>query len=206
MPWARSSASRAGHNPEYGQFGVIEVQLEEQRGLCSFATELQAPHKLALPDDWTPESGFGLSAEDLYARYGPLVLARLEDRLRAEPQFLSFDGTWLPASLAVDLHIGHVNIAEALVDIKSQALATEEILGELDLPAEAPESIKVFSLNRALSQDKRFHDVGDASGPAWSLRRWAPAGVASPRFACTINPSPTIAPGSTSSICRWSVR
>jgi hypothetical protein len=43
-----------------------------------------------------------------------------------------------------------------------------------------PESIKAFCLNRALSMDERFDDVGDSRGPLWSLCRWMPAAVLLP--------------------------
>ena len=189
---------RQGHNPEYGEFSVITVEFEENgsgramsdgRGrVRSFAAELQVPHQLALPDDWTLEGQFALSADDLHARYGDLIVARLEDRLRAESQFSSFRGTWLPDSLAVDLHIGHLNLAEAVIDIGAKPMAAEAIMGELDLPAEVPKSVKVFCLNRSLSQDDRFDDVGDASGPAWSLRRWEPDAVVSPPLRLQVQP------------------
>jgi hypothetical protein len=181
---------RQGHNPEYGDFGVITVEFEgngseqsaasDKADVRSFAVELQVPHKLSIPDDVPLENRFSLSAEDLNARYGNLVAARLEERLRLEPRFLSFRGRWLPEGLAADLHIGHLNIAEALIDIQSTPMPATSILGEIDLPAEIPQSIKVFCLNRALSIDDRFDDVGDVRGPRWSLCRWEPQAVLSP--------------------------
>jgi hypothetical protein len=187
---------RKGHNPEYGEFSVITVEFEGNGdgqalagGLVpaggrprvrSFAAELQVPHKLAVPDDQPMEAYFALSVEDLNARYGDLIAERLEERLRSEPEFLGFRGRWLPSSLGVDLHVGHLNIAEAMIDIRGEPLPTGDLLDELDLPAEIPESIKVFCLGRALSEDDRFDDVGDTDGPAWSLCRWEPDAVLSP--------------------------
>jgi hypothetical protein len=80
----------------------------------------------------------------------------------------------------LDLHVGHLNITEALIDINSKPMASEDLLGDLDLPQEVPQSIKVFSLNRALAQDERFVDVGDDQRIVWSLRRWVPETVLSP--------------------------
>jgi hypothetical protein len=180
---------RKGHNPEYGEFSVITVEFEENGDgqapaggkprVRSFAAELQVPHKLAIPDDLPMEAHFSLSADDLNARYGDLVAERLEERLRSEPQFLSFRGRWLLGSMSVDLHIGHLNIAEAMIDIRGEPLPTQDLLDELDLPDEVPQSIKVFGLSRALSGDDRFDDVGDIDGPAWSLSRWEPDAVLS---------------------------
>lgn len=181
---------RQGHNPEYGEFSVITVEFGSNGDGQApsggggrarfFAAELQVPHKLAIPDELPFDDYFGFSAQDLNTRYGNLVVERLEDRLRTESQFSSFRGEWLPDSMGIDLHIGYLNIAEAIIDVGREPLAAEDILSELGLPAEVPQPTKVFCLNRALSQDDRFDDVGDMNGPAWSLCRWEPDAVLSP--------------------------
>jgi hypothetical protein len=177
---------RPGHNPEYGAFSVITVRFqgngskagaEQER---SFAAELQGPHKLAFSDDLSWDNEFSVSADDLYARFGELVEAQLQDRLETESGFWSFRGKWLPAGIGVDVHVGFLNIAEAMIDIQGQPLAPGAILSELDLPEEVPAPVKEFSLNRALAADKRFDDVGDASEVRWSLCRWEPPIVLSP--------------------------
>jgi hypothetical protein len=179
--------AREGHNREYGEFQVITVEFEangDGRTLSagpsrSFAAGLQVPHKLAFPDEMSWDEHFSISAEDLFAEHGDLVTTRIEERLQSEPDFVAFRRKWLPTSMCVDLHIGYLNIAEALIDVKGEALASEDLLGELDLPEEVPQSIQVFSLNRALDQDERFVDVGDEQLITWSLRRWVPEVVLS---------------------------
>jgi hypothetical protein len=190
---------RKGHNPEYGEFSVLTVEFEERRTargtpngagrVRSFAAELQMPHKLNLPDDlpshkWA-DAYLDLSADDLNERYGELIVDRLQERLHQEKDFLSFRDQWLPKGLSTEIHIGHMHLAEAMIDINQKPLAAIDMLKELDLPAEVPQSIKVFGLNLALSQDKRFDDVGGVDGPVWSLCRWVPAAVLSlpPRLA-----------------------
>jgi hypothetical protein len=86
--------------------------------------------------------------------------------------------------------VGLLNIAEAMVDIQGQPLMPEAILVELDLPQEIPSAIKAFSLNRALSRDARFDDVGDAEQIRWSLRRWQPPTVQSPSPRLVYTPAP----------------
>lgn len=174
---------RPGHNPEYGEFSVITVEFQGNGSTAgakvrSFAADLQGPHKLAFSDDLSWESE--ISSEDLYASFGELVEDQLEDRLESEPGFWSFRGKWLPASLGVDVHIGLLNIAEAVIDIRGEPSAPKAIQVELDLPQEVPAPIKEFSLNRALAGDKRFDDVGDAEQVLWSLRRWQPPIMLSP--------------------------
>jgi hypothetical protein len=177
---------RPGHNPEHGEFSVITVEFQGNGSKASsaqvrtFAADLRGPHKLAFSDELSWESEFSISSDDLYARYGGLVERLLEDRLQAEPDYWSFRGKWLPAAVGVDIHVGLLNIAEALIDIQGEPLETSAIMVELDLPEEVPTPIKEFSLNRALSTDKRFDDVGAIDRVRWGLRRWEPAIMLSP--------------------------
>jgi len=181
---------RPGHNPEHGEFSVIVVEFpgngsrSDGSKVRSFAAELQGSHKLAFSDEFSWESEFSISSDDLYARFGELVEDQLEDRLDSESDFWSFRGKWLPASVGVDVHVGLVNIAEAMIDIQGEPLVPKSIMDELDLPQEVPVPIKEFSLNRALAADKRFDDVGDVNQVRWSLRRWEPPIMlsASPRL------------------------
>lgn len=181
---------RPGHNPEHGEFSVITVEFQGNGSAAgggkvrSFAADLQGPHKLAFSDGLSWENEFSVSSDDLYARYGELVEDQLENRLESEPGYWSFRGKWLPAGVGVDVHVGLLNISEAVIDIQGEPLAPEAIMADLDLPKEVPAPIKEFSLNRALSRDKRFDDVGDASQVRWSLRRWEPPIVlaSSPRL------------------------
>jgi hypothetical protein len=167
---------REGHNPEYGEFKVITVQFDghEQGKRRSFVAELQAPHKLSFPEEVSWEDLIALSPEDLYDRFGALVVTKLEKRLQQDPRFAHFRKQWLPTDMLADLHIGYVNIAEAMIDVQGRSLQPRGLLVELDLPEEIPDVIKVFSLNRVLSQDSRFVDVGDSQDVIWSLRRWQP--------------------------------
>jgi hypothetical protein len=116
----------------------------------------------------------------LYERFGELVVAQVEERLGSEPGFWSFRGKWLPADLGVDVHVGLLNIAEAMIDIQGEPLVPETIMAELGLPQEVPASIKEFALNRALAADRRFEDVGDRHQVRWSLARRLPPLVLSP--------------------------
>ena len=173
---------RDGHNREHGDFRVITVQLanEEREKTRSFAAEFKVPHKLALSQGSSWESVFALAPDDLYRRYGSVVTARLKERLLATSEFEGFRGWWLPSDMLADLHVGYLNIAEAMLDVKGEPLLPEELLVELELPDEISQPIKVFSLNRALSHDDRFDDVGDDQRVLWSLQRWEPEVVLSP--------------------------
>jgi len=189
-------ALRAGHNPEHGEFSVISVEFQgngskaDGKQVRSFAADLQGPHKLAFSGELSWESEFSISPDDLYTSFGELVEDQLEERLDAESGFWSFRGKWLPAGVGVDIHVGLLNIAEAVIDIQGEPLTPETIMVDLDLPAEVPAPIKEFSLNRALARDRRFDDVGDMSQVRWSLRRWEPPTVLSPSPRLVAKPVP----------------
>jgi len=84
--------------------------------------------------------------------------------------------------------VGHLNIVEALIDIKGTPLLTSDLLAELGLPAEIPADIQVLSLNTALENDPRFDNVGDAGRDIWYLRRLTPEVVVTPPARLVIKP------------------
>jgi len=166
---------RPGHNPEYTSFQVIQVEFEDGRRR-EFAAEL-AHHPL------NDEGGAGAelrSPEELVALHGPQVSAVLEKRLEAEPDFVRLAGQWFRKDMLVDVHIGHLNLAEAVLDVAGGGpLPTEALLGDLELPEEITPQLRIFSLNHALQQDKRFDEVGPAGEVLWFLRRLEPESVRS---------------------------
>ncbi|MBL7200524.1 MAG: hypothetical protein ISS56_10270 [Anaerolineae bacterium] len=173
---------REGHNPEYDRFKVIAVQLEDGDGASvrQFAAELSAPHNLSFSTEEPWLDSFEPSPDALYDRYGDLIAAKLEDRLRSDLGFVYSRGRWLLKDMLADVHVGLLNIAEAMLDLHGKPLPPTELLRELDLPDEIPESVQVFSLNYAMSRDDRFQDVGDANQVVWGLRRRIPEEVVHP--------------------------
>jgi hypothetical protein len=75
---------------------------------------------------------------------------------------------------------GSLNIAEALVEIKTRPLTTADFLPDLDLPTEVSEEIRILSLSRALEADERFDNIGDMGRDVWYLRRLTPEQVGKP--------------------------
>jgi hypothetical protein len=80
----------------------------------------------------------------------------------------------------IDIDLGRLNIAEALIEIKSMPLPTANFLPDLDLPAEASDEIKLLSLNCALQADERFDNIGDMGRDLWYLGRLTPQVVVNP--------------------------
>jgi len=171
---------RPGHNPEYTSFQVIQVEFGEGERR-EFASELVADHPLNLEGQAGRAGGAELrSPEELALLYGPQVGAVLEKRLEAEPDFVCLAGEWFRRDLLVEVNVGHLNLAEAVLDMAGgDPLPTDALLGDLELPEEITTQLRIFSLNYALQEDERFDEVGPAGEVLWFLRRLEPEGVQS---------------------------
>jgi hypothetical protein len=171
---------RPGHNPEYGPFQVIQVKFEKGANR-EFAAEFTVEHPLnqeaqAVTAGDTPQH----TAEELSEMYGPRVGKLLEERLETEPDFVRLAGKWFPKDLLVQVNIGHLNLAEAVLDMSNGGpLPTRDLLGDLELPEEITPQLRIFSLNYALQEDARFDEVGPAGQVLWFLHRLEPEGVQS---------------------------
>ncbi len=169
---------RPGRNPEHGEFDVIAVQFEGEEALREFAANLKTPHKLNRGDGEADLWGAAnlTPPEELCKAHGERVRQLLLEALRQPgAEFVSYDDQWLLQGLLAEVHVGHLNLAEALIEVKRQPLSVQQLLTELGLPVEVPESIKTFSLNVALQQDERFDLVHSRDGIRWFLRRMEPA-------------------------------
>ncbi|MCK4471972.1 MAG: hypothetical protein KAW49_09330 [Anaerolineae bacterium] len=171
---------RPGHNPEYGSFQVIQVEFGEGERR-EFASELVVDHPLN--HEMRDDTAGGLephSPEELAALYGPQVGAALEKCLEAESDFVRLAGEWFRRDLLVEVNIGHLNLAEAVLDMAGGGpLPTDALLSDLELPEEVTTQLRVFSLNYALQEDGRFDEVGPAGEVLWFLCRLEPEGARS---------------------------
>lgn len=157
---------RPGNNPRYDPFEVIRVR---------FDADLTREYASALDD--LPTAGDGgedeatLDPESILTEYGDLVRARVLEGLRKSDAFAEFGARWLPTLMMVDFNEGHLNIAEAMIDITSEAMAPDELLTEVPLEQGASPDLARFSLNYVLEQDARFTNLGSESAPRWYLTR-----------------------------------
>lgn len=168
-------AIRPGQNPEYGEFDVITVDFGPDRRQREFAARLNKPHKLNVD---TPDLLIAAQAESpatLLTTVAAHVPARLREQLAAHSDFAGFEDRWMLRALLADIHIGHLNIAEAAIEMRGAPVETAALLAELDLPAEIKPEVLAFSLNSALAADSRFDQVGAGEKRSWILRRMEPA-------------------------------
>lgn len=169
---------REGRNPEVGPFKVIQVRFEDDGSLREFAAEYPLPHRLNELDGMHAPDEKGMQFDEIWATWGPQIQAQLSARLGASPDFVRVGDHWFPRALLVELHEGHLNLVEAVLDVHGGGpLPPEAMLPHLDLPADVPLPLQVFSLNAALYRDDRFDEVGPAGQFLWFLRRMEPPEV-----------------------------
>ncbi len=165
---------RAGRNPEYEPFSVIQVKVEDD-GEREFAAELTQDHPLNtatyLPDD-------EVSAAEIYEAYGDDIREALQEALETNAQFVNVAHMWFVRGLLVDVSPGQINIAEAMLDMADGGpVSTDELLEEIDLPEEISEPLQAFSMEYTLLRDSRFDEVGPSGHALWYLRSLEPQQV-----------------------------
>jgi hypothetical protein len=165
---------RSGHNPEYEAFSVIKVRMESS-SVREFVVELTQEHPL---NQATYLPSKNVAPDDIFDRHGTKIKTTLRTALEKNVQFLSVGDQWFLRDLVMEMPDGQLNIAEALLDMESGGpLRTEELLAEMEVPAEISRPLQLFSLEYALLHDRRFDEVGPAGYALWYLRQMEPQGV-----------------------------
>ena len=171
----RVASVRAGINPELENFDVIAVDMEDgnQR---QFAARLVTHPLNDAP--LAPVIASGLDPEAVARDFGVDLARKLDTAFAADESLVRIAGRWFPRSLLLDINTGHLNLAEALLDMAAgQPLPTEALIKDLELPAGVNPKLVEFSLNYALQEDARFDEVGPAGQVLWCLERLEPEGV-----------------------------
>lgn len=167
-------STRAGVNPDLGEFDVLAVQLDDGTERL-FASKL-AVHVLNETPASDEESGF--DPEAILRSQGNALDRRLESSLQADENIVRIAGRWFPRALLIDVNVGHLNLAEAVLDMSGgEPLPTSALLKDVSLPDGVNPKLAEFSLNLALQEDGRFDEVGPAGEVLWCLHRLEPEGV-----------------------------
>ncbi len=170
---------REGQNEEYGIFEVIAVDFGGDTR--EFATKLTIPHVLSQ----NAEDGNGLilaadqiSVEDILAEVGDAIIEKVEAHLKDNSDLVMVAKKWFPRDLMLDADEGHLNLAEAVLDIsESRPMQTQDILEQIGGLGKSSRDLQVFSFNYALNQDSRFDEVGPTGAVLWCLVRQEPVEV-----------------------------
>jgi hypothetical protein len=166
------STVREGNNPSAGSFDVIKVTMEDGNERM-FAANL-ALHPLNEPTDVALKND-QLNPESILGEHGQDIVRKLEAVLRVEPGLVQIAGRWFPRSLLVDVNVGHLNLAEAVLDMAAgEPQPTTNLLKDVSLPEGVNPKLAEFSLNLALQEDNRFDEVGPAGEVLWCLQRLEP--------------------------------
>lgn|SRR5271157_1349808 len=166
---------RPGNNPDLPPFEVIDLVLENG-DKHSFAAGLEK-HILNQPMTINLDDP-RLNSDYVIKTYGQVLADRLTDALESNPDLVRIAGRWFPRALLVDVNIGHLNLAEALLDMENGGpKTTRAILEQIELPTDVNAKLTEFSLNLALQEDGRFDEVGPAGEILWFLRRLEPVDV-----------------------------
>jgi len=179
---------RAGENPSIGPFDVIEVEFEDGDRNREFAAQLNDHRLNRIPEDTSEEDETNLPTEILL-KYGDVIQQRLTSRLEGAEDIVRIAGRWFPKALLTQFHEGHLNLAEAVLDIAGGGpTATSELLRNLDIPPDQDPALAEFSLDYALQEDERFDEVGPAGQVLWHLKRLEPPEVLYTPPRLTYNP------------------
>jgi hypothetical protein len=172
---------RKGQNPEHGDFDVIQVRFAPNEKPREFAAGLQTSHRLNQTNgDRLVHDDALLSADEIYALYELDINETLLYALQEGPRhqaFVEVDGSWLLKDMLADVHVGHLNIAEALIEMQGKPLSTAQLLAEVDLDLNVSTPMRILSLDHALSQDERFDRVRQGKEQLWFLRRLEPVEI-----------------------------
>ena len=120
----------------------------------------------------------GFDAQAIIKEYASVIEKKLEAAFQTNDDLVRIAGRWFPRALLVDVNVGHLNLAEAVLDMSGgEPLLTSALLKDVALPEGVNPKLAEFSLNFALQEDERFDEVGPAGQVLWCLRRLEPEGV-----------------------------
>lgn len=169
---------RPGFNPDFPPFEVIEVEFDSQTRK-EFAAGL-AEHALNAPITINDQDPL-LNPKYVVKHYGRDIAAKLTAEFETNPDLVRIAGAWFPRALLVDVSVGYLNLAEAVLEMAGGGpLPTQAILEQIELPSDVNPKLTEFSLNLALQEDGRFDEVGPAGQILWFLKRLEPEAVQTP--------------------------
>src|SRR5215216_3758552 len=181
------SAVRLGVNPEMGTFDVLTVDLDDEtRRMFAFNV---GSHPLN--DELITFEENKFDADEIQRTYGSALEKKIETAFQADDEIVRIAGRWFPRALLIDVNVGHLNLAEAVLDMAGgETLPTAALLRDVSLPEGVNPKLAEFSLNYALQDDDRFDEVGPAGQVLWCLRRLEPQEVQEVPLYLEYSPTP----------------
>src|SRR5512136_341317 len=177
LDWKKGKVTntRPGVNPTATEFEVIEVEFEGA-GPRMFAAGLQ-DHVLNQPVEISADDQL-LNPANVLRAHGRELEQKMTAALTADKALVQVAGRWFPRALLVDVNVGHLNLAEAVLDeAAGKPLPTSALIEQVELPGNVNPKLIEFSLNYALQEDGRFDEVGPSGEVLWFLKRLEPEDV-----------------------------
>jgi hypothetical protein len=166
---------RDGNNPEFPSLTVLTVRMENNQSR-QFAANLEE-HKLNEVTNITDEIDEG-DELIIIEKHGDQITRTLEEKLIENKDIVRIGDKWFPKSLLIDFNVGHLNLAEAVLDMhEGGPLSVDSLLEQIDLESDDPQELVEFSFNYALQEDPRFDEVGPSGVFQWFLNRLEPQPV-----------------------------
>lgn len=177
MNWISGEVTdvREGNNPELPTLQVITVALENDRKK-QFAANIEN-HQLNQAA-MVQTDGDSEDDQAIIEKFGDAITAALEEKLDANKDLVRIGGNWFPKSLLIEFNVGHLNLAEAVLDmVGGGPLAVDDLLEQIQVDTDDPPELVRFSMNYALQEDPRFDEVGPRGIVKWFLNRLEPKNV-----------------------------
>lgn len=154
---------------------VIAVEFEDG-STREYASDLE-DHQLNIPPEVDKNDPM-LSPEGILDTYGDSIISKLREALLDNDDFVYIAGKWFPRALLVEVNVGNLNLAEAILDMNNGGpLSTTRILEMVEMPEGVNIKLAEFSLDQAMQEDNRFDEVGSSGKVAWFLKRMEPESV-----------------------------
>ncbi len=170
---------RGGENPDLEPFSVIKVAFEDDERR-EFAAGLEDHYLNERAKIESSQEQFE-TPEAVMASFGSSIVERLDSKLATLDEIVQIAGRWFPKTLLVDMHEGHLNLAEAVLDVAGGGpLPTSAFLEHIEVPPRIDPLLAAFSLDFALQEDERFDEVGPAGKVLWFLKKLEPPEVLKP--------------------------
>ena len=187
MNWISGTVSnlRDGNNPEYPGLQVMTVAFEggKTRQFAANLEEHVLNHVTLKTEDAESDDGPGII--DLF---GKEITQKLEDKLDENKDLIRIGADWFAKSLLIEINIGHLNLAEAVLDMHGGGpLPVNALLEQIEVDTDDPDELVAFSLNYALNEDPRFDEVGPSGEVQWFLNRLEPKYVREKPIELTFN-------------------
>jgi len=151
---------REGFNPDYENLKVIQVKFEtgESKVFASNIPDHPLNNILDIPEDdpnYDPDS--------VYDHHKQYLSDCLKISLNSNEDLVNIAGSWFPRSLLIDVHVGHLNLAEAILEeANGGPIETISLMDQVELKANVDTKLIEFSFDLDLQEDKRFDEVGPA--------------------------------------------